>query len=46
MKKAHGPHTPTSVPRRATDDPLGVSDIRSDVTDGWQQEPFQSGFTA
>jgi uncharacterized membrane protein len=27
------------------DDPLGFSDIRSDVADGWQEEPFRSGFT-
>jgi hypothetical protein len=31
--------------RRETDDPLGLSDIQSDVTDAWQDEPFQSGFT-
>lgn len=27
------------------DDPLGLADIQSDVSDAWQNEPFQSGFT-
>ena len=26
-------------------DPMGLSDILSDVTDSWSDEPFQSGFT-
>lgn len=36
----------TEANRKRNDDPLGIGDIRSDVTDAWQDEPFQSGFSA
>ena len=31
--------------QKRNDDPLGLSDIQSDVTDQWSDQPFESGFT-
>lgn len=31
--------------RAPANDPIGLADIQSDVTDAWSDKPFQSGFT-